>query len=80
MIDEAARTILSRQGYITPKCTLPGQTMFMLVMHEINAGRSPCWGCSQVRSVCGGEPRDMDKYNASVKARRGCRPAKGETE
>lgn len=53
----AAIKILSQQGYVPSTCTLPDPPAFALIMSEIRAGRSPCWGCNHDRSVCRGDPK-----------------------
>jgi hypothetical protein len=55
--DEAAIRILSQQGYVPSTCTLPAPVAFPLIMSEVGAGRSPCWGCNHDRAVCHGEPK-----------------------
>ncbi len=40
------------QGYVPAGCLLGGVT----VMHEVHAGRNPCWGCAGPRDKCGGKP------------------------
>lgn len=54
-VNNAVR-ILSRQGYVPETCTIPDPPAFILIMTEINAGRSPCDGCNMDRSVCKGSP------------------------
>ncbi len=38
-------------GYVPPGCLLGG----IVVMAEVTAGRSPCWGCNGPRERCGGQ-------------------------
>jgi hypothetical protein len=45
------------QGYVPSGCLLGGS----VVMHEINDGRNPCWGCEGPRDKCGGKPRQEQK-------------------
>lgn len=35
------------------QCTLPA----CIIQHEMNAGRSPCDGCNEDRSICRGGPK-----------------------
>ena len=41
------------QGYVPATCLLGG----VVVMAEVSAGRSPCWGCEGPRDKCGGKPK-----------------------
>lgn len=47
------RKMCVRQGYVPPKCTLPGPIAFGLVQR----GEDPCAGCTEDRAICGGRPR-----------------------
>jgi len=42
------------QGYVPETCLLGGAT----VMHEVNQGRNPCWGCAGPREKCKGKARE----------------------
>lgn len=42
------------QGYVPEKCLLGGA----VVMAEVQAGKSPCWGCNGPRNKCGGKPKE----------------------
>ena len=41
------------QGYVPQGCLLGG----MVVMAEVQSGKSPCDGCNCPRSLCGGKPK-----------------------
>lgn len=41
------------QGYVPEGCLLSGA----VVMSEVNAGNSPCWGCNGPRDRCQGQPK-----------------------
>jgi len=43
----------THQGYVPPKCTLPGPMILLLVQK----GEDPCHGCNMDRSKCDGRPR-----------------------
>jgi hypothetical protein len=50
------KALMVRQGYVTTDCQLPEAIAGSLIWREINAGRSPCWGCQMDRSACRGGP------------------------
>jgi hypothetical protein len=50
--DDMLLGMAKMQGYVPSGCLLGG----VVVMAEIQAGNSPCWGCSGPRDRCGGEP------------------------
>ena len=52
-IDDIQLGMAKIQGYVPQKCLLGG----VIVMSEINAGRSPCWGCNGPREKCDGKPK-----------------------
>jgi len=51
------KDMMIQQGYVPPTCTLPVELAGPLIWTEINAGRSPCWGCEHDRSICKGKPK-----------------------
>lgn len=52
----AGKALMVRQGYVTAECQLPENVAGPLIWREINAGRSPCWGCQMDRGACRGGP------------------------
>jgi hypothetical protein len=59
-MSEQLKALMIRQGYVPPTCTLPVEIAGALIFHEVEAGRSPCWGCHHDRQVCGGQPQRFD--------------------
>jgi len=50
------KSMMIRQGYVPPTCTLDDQLAGPLIWSEVNAGRDPCAGCTADRSMCDGRP------------------------
>jgi len=48
------------------KCTLPP----FIGVHEINAGRSPCDGCNEDRSICRADRKKIRLMKARKRKRR----------
>ena len=55
------KRMMIQQGYVPSTCTLPEELAGPLIWQEINAGRSPCWGCEADRSECHGQPQQAAK-------------------
>ena len=51
--DDVMLGMAKMQGYVPQTCLLGG----MVVMSEISAGRSPCWGCEGPREKCHGKEK-----------------------
>lgn len=51
--DDIQLAMAKAQGYVPGSCLLGGP----VVMGEVRAGRSPCWGCEGPRDRCGGQPK-----------------------
>ena len=51
--DDHQLLMAKMQGYVPKTCLLGG----IIVMGEINGGRSPCWDCEGPREKCHGKPR-----------------------
>ena len=43
------------QGHVPRTCTLPPVNGGVVIWTEVQAGRSPCWGCRGDRAVCQGD-------------------------
>jgi hypothetical protein len=54
------KTMMIEQGYVPPTCTLDDKLAGPLIWSEINAGRSPCWGCNAARDICQGQLKQHD--------------------
>lgn len=55
--DDVQLELAKGQGYVPQTCLLGG----MVVMAEVNVGRSACAGCNCLRSKCQGKPKKEDK-------------------
>lgn len=51
--DDVMLGMAKMQGYVPQTCLLGGP----IVMAEVNAGRSACWGCAGPREKCHGKLR-----------------------
>ena len=51
------KKMMIEQGSVPPECSLDDKIAGPLIWTEINAGRSPCWGCDGDRSTCHGKPK-----------------------
>lgn len=51
------KEMMIEQGYAPATCTLNDEVAGPTIWQEINAGRSPCWGCNMPRSTCQGQPK-----------------------
>jgi len=51
--DDLMLELAKMQGYVPDTCLLSG----MVVMDEINKGKSPCWECEGPRDKCQGKPK-----------------------
>lgn len=56
--DDIQLELAKRQGYVPQSCLLGG----IVVMDEVNNGRSACAGCNCLRSKCQGRPKKEEKY------------------
>ena len=54
------KEMMIKQGYVPPNCTLDEKIAGPLIWSEINKGRSPCAGCNADRTVCGGQPKQVE--------------------
>lgn len=50
---DISREMCIKQGYVPPKCTLPG----LLAMFLVQKGEDPCAGCNMDRGTCEGRPK-----------------------
>ena len=48
--------LMASLGYVPTGCTLAPVDAGVYIWRQVNAGRSPCWGCSADRDACGGLP------------------------
>lgn len=51
--DDGLLQMAKIQGYVPNTCLLGG----IVVMHEVNSGKSPCWGCNGPREKCKGQQK-----------------------
>lgn len=51
--DDHFLVMAKMQGYVPKKCLLGG----VIVMSEVNSGKSPCRGCNGPREKCEGKPK-----------------------
>lgn len=60
--------LMARHGYIPAACVLSPADGAAYVYRAVEAGRSPCWGCSADRAKCGGLPmRDAGPLAADAR-------------
>lgn len=55
------KKMMIEQGYVPPTCTMDDRIAGPLIYSEINAGRSPCWGCNYNRHECKGQPKQPQR-------------------
>ena len=60
---ELGKKMMIQQGYVPPTCTLPVELAGPLIWSEINAGRDPCSGCNEDRTICDGRPKVQEPTN-----------------
>ena len=53
--DDMQLGMAKMQGYVPKTCLLGGP----VVMGEVAANRSPCWGCEGPREKCHGKPKQL---------------------
>jgi len=58
------KDMMIKQGYVPPTCTLNDKVAGPTIWAEINAGRSPCWGCNMDRHLCQGQPKPHGEFAA----------------
>jgi len=56
MEQDTLREMCIQQGYVPPKCALPGPMVWGLMQK----GEDPCAGCNVPRSECGGRAKIKD--------------------
>lgn len=57
------KKMMIQQGYVPPTCILPDECAGPLIYSEVSAGRSPCDGCNEDRSLCHGKPKKPEVNN-----------------
>lgn len=57
LFGESGKALMIREGHVPETCTMPHEVAGPLIWREVQARRSPCWGCSADRAVCKGEPQ-----------------------
>ncbi len=51
------KRMMIQQGYVPQTCTLPDEIAGPIIWDAINKGKSPCWECNGVRTVCKGQTK-----------------------
>ena len=55
------KQMMIKQGYVPPTCTLDERVAGPTIWGEINAGRSPCWGCNADRIAYRGQQKKAER-------------------
>jgi len=57
---QIGKDLMIEQGYVPSTCTLDARIAGPLIYSMIKSGKSPCDGCNEDRSICGGSPKKED--------------------